>query len=64
MKWYLGEYRGMRGVVLRFMVMTFPNVHLLVYATPNGYPIARKMYMICKKMSTLHAVFKIRLIYS
>jgi hypothetical protein len=54
----------MRGVVLRFMVMTFPNVHLLVYATPNGYPIARKMYMICKKMSTLHAVFKIRLIYS
>jgi hypothetical protein len=39
----------MRRVVLRFMVMTFPNVHLLVYATPNGYPIARKMYMICKK---------------
>ena len=40
----------MRGVVLRFMVITFPNVHLLVYATPSGYP--------------LHAVFKIRLIYS
>ena len=39
----------MRGVVLRFMVMTFPNVHLLAYTTPNGYPIARKMYMICKK---------------
>ena len=36
-------------VVLRFMVMAFPNVHLLVYTTPNGYPIAREMYMIYKK---------------
>ena len=26
-----------------------PNVHLLIYTTPYGYPIARKMYMIHNK---------------